>query len=456
MKKVLLCASALLLALSLVACVEGNNPPSTSDAPLSSDLPPVTTTAEPIVTTTAEPVVTTAEPVETTTAEPVVTTAAPAVTTEPPVTSVSIDYIPIPTEPPVTTAVPVTTVPAETTTVPAETTEPPYTGEFDLARSDLSEYILLGKYLGIEVYVTEPAPVETEAVEAKVDAALETLPDEAMVRDRAAAEGDKVNIDFTGKLDGEPFDGGSAAGQTLTLGSSAFIDGFEEGVVGMMPGETKTLELTFPEDYYPDLAGLAVSFEITLNYIYPTLTDAVAATYLGAADAASYRAGILAELEAARQNEFAAAKEEAAWTKALANSRVAAYPEVLLSEAFESSVSVYVSLAEMYGMTYADLFPTVYGLPVEEAESILMESSKNIVAQRLLLYAIARDMGIDVSDERFEEDLAATAAILGVESVDELVAQLGRDKASLKEDKLYSQVITEIVAQANFVVQQAE
>ena len=81
-----------------------------------------------------------------------------------------------------------------------------------------------------------------------------------------------------------------------------------------------------------------------------------------------------------------------------------------------------------------------------------MESAKNIVAQRLLLYAIARDMGMDTSDARFEEDLAATAAILGLESVDALIAQLGRDRASLKEDKLFAQVIGEIVAQANFVI----
>ena len=108
----------------------------------------------------------------------------------------------------------------------------------------------------------------------------------------------------------------------------------------------------------------------------------------------------------------------------------------------------------MYGTTYEELFPLMYGIPLAEAEEILMDSAKNIVAQRLLLYAIARDMQIDVSDERFEEDLAATATILGLESVDALIAQLGRDKATLKEDKLFSQVITEIVNQANFVLNQ--
>ena len=230
------------------------------------------------------------------------------------------------------------------------------------------------------------------------------------------------------------------------------IPGFEEGIVGMAVGETKPVEVTFPEDYYTDLAGVSAVFDITLNYIYPTLTDEIAVQHLDADSADSYRAAISAEISAENQTEFEAAKEEAAWTKAMANSLVIAYPEELLDSIFESSVSVYEAYAAMYGMTYEEFFPAVYGLSVEEAEAILLENSKNIVNQQLLLYAIARDMGIDVSNERFEEDLAATAAILGYESVDELVEYLGKDKASIKEEKLFSQVITEIVTNANFVI----
>lgn len=418
MKKIWICAGLLASALLCVACTGEKQPPIPSEAPVTTVAPETTALPE----TEAPP-------------ETVIVT--------------SIVYVTVPvTE--TTEAVETT----EVTEVP-ETTEVP-DAPFDIAVSDLDEYITLGKYLGIEVPVTEPAPIAESAVEERVTAALRSLPEEAMVLDRAAEEGDTVCIDFVGKIDGEAFEGGSAEGYTITLGSGVFIEGFESGVVGMTAGETRALELTFPENYYTDLAGRAVVFDVTLRYIYPTLTDAVAQTYLGASDAASYRARIADELEATRQTEFAAAKEEAAWTKALANSRITDYPEELLQSAFESAREAYVSLAEMYGMSYEDLFLYGYGISVEEAESILLESSKNIVAQQLLLYAIARDMGLDVSDERFEEDLAATAAILGLESVDALIAQLGRDRQSLKEDKLYSQIISEIIAQANFVVQAAE
>ncbi len=454
MRKALLMAAALSLSVALAACNGDTNPPTTTDNSVSAEIP--VTTEAPVTTevTTAEITaeVTTVAP-ETTEATTEATTVTTEATTED--TEVSIDVILIPVEPPVTTEAPVTTEVMTTevpvTTVPAE---PPAPEVFDFAVSDLSDYILLGKYLGIEVYVTEPAPVTEEAIDEEIEALLLSLPESAMLAEGVCADGDRVRIDFVGTMGGVEFEGGSATDVTLTLGSNSFIEGFEDGIVGMSVGETKTLELTFPEDYYEGLAGQAVSFAVTLRGIYPPLDDALALAYFEATSVTDLRDRILASLEAKRRSELAAIREEEAWTKALANSRITDYPAEALDEAFRENVAAYASLAEMYGTTYEELFPLMYGIPLAEAEEILMDSAKNIVAQRLLLYAIARDMQIDVSDERFEEDLAATATILGLESVDALIAQLGRDKATLKEDKLFSQVITEIVNQANFVLNQ--
>jgi trigger factor len=86
--------------------------------------------------------------------------------------------------------------------------------------------------------------------------------------ERAAADGDRVNIDFVGTKDGEAFDGGSAEGSELELGSGRMIPGFEDGVVGMTAGQEKVLELTFPEDYHEDsLKGAAVEFKVTVNKV---------------------------------------------------------------------------------------------------------------------------------------------------------------------------------------------
>ena len=89
------------------------------------------------------------------------------------------------------------------------------------------------------------------------------------ITDRAVEDGDLVTIDYVGKKDGEAFSGGSAEGYQLKIGSNTFIDGFEEGLIGVMPGDTVDLDLTFPESYSrnQDLAGQAVVFTVTLDKI---------------------------------------------------------------------------------------------------------------------------------------------------------------------------------------------
>lgn len=442
MKKILIAVLALTLAFSLGSCAHSKPDVTEPTAPSSAVTEP---TSEPPVSsdTVTEPV---SSDVDATT-EPT----SEAATTPAPETSES---KPATTEP--TSAPAPVTEPTGEVTDPVETSETSDTQEtdepFDFAKSDLSPYIELGKYLGIEVPVAGAEKVTDANVEERLAQAVRSLPAETMITDRPAEIGDTVSIDFVGTMNGALFDGGSASGFILTLGSGALIDGFEAGVVGMSAGEEKVLDLTFPVDYSPAYAGKAAEFTVTLNHIYPVADDALAVAYFGAESLDAYRAALRAELESEAQNKFEIAKEEAAWTKALANSRIKAYPESVLSEAFDSNVAAYEQLAAMYGLTYEELFPMFYGLSVEDAEAILFNSAKNLVAQRLLLYAIAKDMGLDTSDEKFEAELEATAAILGLDSVDALIAQLGRSKTALKEDKLYAEMITKIVAEANFVV----
>lgn len=81
-------------------------------------------------------------------------------------------------------------------------------------------------------------------------------------------KGDVVKIDFVGKKDGVAFDGGTAQGQILEIGAGQYVDGFEDGIIGMKPGETKNVNITFPNHYYEELAGKDVVFEITVQKVY--------------------------------------------------------------------------------------------------------------------------------------------------------------------------------------------
>lgn len=126
-----------------------------------------------------------------------------------------------------------------------------------------------------------------EISDTDIDKMVETLREQRKTyveTDRASQDGDRVNIDFTGTIDGEKFDGGEAKGSNLVLGSKRMIPGFEEGLVGLSKGEEKTLSLTFPEDYHnKDLAGKATEFAVKVNTVsepvLPELNDEFFASF---------------------------------------------------------------------------------------------------------------------------------------------------------------------------------
>ncbi len=445
--------AALLVALGLVACGEVTE---TTDATTTAQVTEVVTVTEITEQTTATETAeatTAAETTEAITAEETtseVTTAATTEATTEATTVVTTSEVTAEVTTEATTEVTTTAEPIETT-VPEETTAPEEPEVFSLEKSDLSNYILLGKYLGIEVFIPAPAPVSDEEVEAEIDAVIETLPAEAMLYSRACVEGDKVNINFVGTMDGVPFEGGSAENTMLVLGDGRFIPGFEEGIMGMLPGDVFPINVVFPDDYYEELAGKSAQFEITLNYIYPALTDEIAIEYFGYENAAAVRADVRASLEDAAREALYSEKEKAAWTKVLANSSVVVYPEEAIDVAFEKQVNAYKELAASYNMTYEELFTEGYGISVEEAESILREAAKNSVKQQLVLYSIAREKGISLDDAAYEAEMLALAESYGLATVDELLSSIGYTRAELKEVIIYMTIVDEIIENANFV-----
>ena len=144
----------------------------------------------------------------------------------------------------------------------------------DLKDMKVTSYVTLGHYSNLTVEV-EPVDVTQEEWDELTLAVYQSnVPDEDMIYDRKVENGDTVIIDYVGTKDGVAFDGGTATAQELTIGSGKYIAGFEEGLIGVLPGETVDLNLTFPEDYgVEDLNGAAVVFKVTVNSIYPNLSE---------------------------------------------------------------------------------------------------------------------------------------------------------------------------------------
>lgn len=138
---------------------------------------------------------------------------------------------------------------------------PDYVGFEDLV---IEDYVTLPEYASMTVQAEKPE-VTDEVIENYINRNILTA---YPVTDRAVAQGDAVTIDYVGKKDGVAFDGGTAEGYVLNIGSGNFIEGFEDGLIGVMPGETVDLNLTFPENYHAEeLAGADVVFTVTVHDI---------------------------------------------------------------------------------------------------------------------------------------------------------------------------------------------
>ena len=147
---------------------------------------------------------------------------------------------------------------AEETTTAASETQAEIT--------DKGEVTKLGQYKGVEVTKQDTTVTEAD-LDQRIASILKANPEVTEITDRPAQKGDTVNIDYVGMKDGEAFDGGTAEGYDLELGSGVFIDGFEDGLIGANTGEERSLNLTFPEDYTnADLAGQAVFLQYCCQF----------------------------------------------------------------------------------------------------------------------------------------------------------------------------------------------
>lgn len=300
-----------------------------------------------------------------------------------------------------------------------------------LSDFNAADYATLGEYKGIEVEVKEPE-VADEDVDMYIDYMLSAQAEAVPVTDRGVETGDTVNVDFEGKLDGVPFEGGSAQGFDITIGAGGFIDGFEEGIVGMETGETKDLDLAFPDPYTnnPDLAGEPVVFTITVNSIsqqvIPELSDELVAQLAieGCTTVAEYREyvwdGLMENAQAAYEEE----KSSAALALVEENSTFQDAPEGMRSRMKEVVVSTMTSYAKLYGVTVEDYVAAAFNSTADAYEDIIMEQANLMARRYMLVGAIAEKEGIAITDAKLDEILAEEAENYGYENLEAYKAEI--------------------------------
>ena len=288
------------------------------------------------------------------------------------------------------------------------------------------DYVTLGEYKGVEVTLDEPE-ITDEYLDGYIEYVHQNNAVSTPVTDRAVEMGDVVNIDYVGKIDGVAFDGGSAQGSDLTIGSGQFIDGFEDGCIGMKVGETKDVEATFPDPYKnnPDLAGKVAVFTVTVNSIsveeIPELTDEYVQSLSleGCTNVEEYRAYVYDVLLEQQQESYESDKADLAYEKVAAECEFKDAPEAMVTRMNNTLTSNLSSYASMYGVDLGTYVSAMYGGTAEEYETTLLEQSKMMAQHYLMMQAIADREGLSVSDEELEEQLSQEAQDYGYETVEE-------------------------------------
>ena len=233
------------------------------------------------------------------------------------------------------------------------------------------------------------------------------------IDDRPAQMGDVVNIDFDGFLDGERFDGGKAEGYSLELGSNSFVPGFEDQVAGMQIGEEKDLDITFPDTYVENLAGKAVIFKVKLNSItfpeLPELDDEFAKDVSEFDTLDEYKADLRKQLQD-KYNDQAENVFRSYIMKQAADNMSCDVPDVMIQEKAEEIIRNY---AANFGMTDRNVelekLVRMMGIDSETMNQSILPSAQMQVRTELLLEAVAKAEGIELTEEETEAYLQRIA-----------------------------------------------
>ena len=291
-------------------------------------------------------------------------------------------------------------------------------GSAEEGQEDLGT-VTLAEYKGVTVNVP-PAEVTDEDVENRIQSVLSQNQEEVEV-DRAAEEGDVVNIDYTGYQNGEEFAGGSAEGEDLELGSGTMIDGFEDGLIGLKKGDTKELNLTFPEDYREAaLAGQSVVFDVTVNAVKekrdPVLTDEFVQSNSDYQTVEEYRQGIRDEILTQRQESVDLQIQQTVLQNVVDNSQFDLSRNAI-SRRYNAQIDQYQEQAKMYGMRLSQLAQS-YGMDEGSFKEYVYASVEDDAKNQLVLNTIAAQEGIAVTDEARQElaDMNGQTVEEGVEA----------------------------------------
>lgn len=322
----------------------------------------------------------------------------------------------------------------------------------------LKPEVVLGDYKGLEVPKSD-LEVTEEEIAGELKREQENNSRSIDVDDRAVMDGDKVTLDFEGSVDGEAFEGGKGTDYPLTIGSGAFIPGFEEQLVGAEIGQEKEVNVTFPENYQAkELAGKAAVFKCTVKKIemkeLPELNDDFAKDVSEFDTLEEYKADIKKNLEEKKADAAKRSREDAAVEKAIENASME-IPDAMLETQVDQMLDDFARRIQAQGLSMEQYMQFTGATQDAMREQMKPQAMKRIQT-RLVLEKIAEAENIQISDERLDEEIAKMAEMYKMEA-DKLKEMMGDyEKDQMKKDLAVQEAVTLMAENAKEVEAKAE
>ena len=305
--------------------------------------------------------------------------------------------------------------------------------------------VKLGEYKGLKVDKVSTRVTQKE-VDEEIDKDRERNARTIDVTDRAVQDKDQITLDFEGFVDGVAFEGGKASDYPLTIGSGAFIPGFEDQLIGANIDEEKEINVTFPEEYQAkELAGKAAVFKCTVHSIkakeLPELDDEFVSDVSEKSETVdAYKAEVKAKIKERKENEGKQKREDQSVEQAVANAEMD-IPEAMISFQSRQMVDDFARRIMQQGMTMEQYFQFT-GLSEEKMMEEFKPEAEKRIRTRLTLEAIVAAENIEVSEERLDEELQKMADSYKME-VDKLKEYMGEnEKKQMKEDIAIQEAVT--------------
>ena len=309
--------------------------------------------------------------------------------------------------------------------------------------------VTLGEYKGLEVAKTD-VEVSDEEVAAELEKEREKNARTISVEDRAVENGDMIMLDFEGFVNGVAFDGGKGENYPLTIGSNAFIPGFEEQLVGAKIGEDVEVNVTFPEEYQaPELAGCAATFKCKVNEIkvkeLPELDDDFAQDVSKFDTLAEYKEDVKAKLAANKADAAKRAKEDAVIEKIIENAQMD-IPEAMIDTQARQLVDEFAQRIQSQGLSF-EQYLQFTGMTLDTALEQMKPNAVKRIQSRLVLEAVVKAENIEVSEEDVKAEIAKMAETYKMD-VEKLTDMMGdEEKKQMKMDMAIEKAV-ELVTEA--------